>query len=149
MTTTSDDSLLLRSPTVPQLEARGRSLAPPRVIGSCHVQARPSQGLYSQSQEVLRKCTFMDLCRAVSTGSSSAESPRQAVGVHLQQAQNDYSALDGTRTRQLERQLDEIDRLRELEGIPIPLALEDASGDTEAGGAVSEGPVEGMRSRRR
>jgi DNA recombination protein RmuC len=55
------------------------------------------------------------------------------LGKHLQQTQDDYTALDGTRARQLQRQLDEVDRLRELDGIPLPPTPEDTTGEAGNG----------------
>jgi len=45
----------------------------------------------------------------------------EKLGKHLDQARDDYAALTSTRTRLLQSKIDELDRLREQEGVALPM----------------------------
>lgn len=55
----------------------------------------------------------------------------ETVGRRLASAQRAFEDLSGPRTRQLERQLEPIDRLRQEHGIVVPELAESVSSDME------------------
>jgi len=63
------------------------------------------------------------------------------LGKHLDQAKDNYAALMSTRTRLLQNKIDEVDRLREQEGVALP--EESGSGETEVVSATDSVSTDG------